>query len=252
MVLQLSKRLMAVASLVMQHGVVADIGTDHGYIPIYLIQQEKMDKAIAMDVNKGPLLRASEHISQYGLSRYIETRLSDGLSAVKPGEADSIVIAGMGGELMMQILARGETVAKMAKELILQPQSELGAFRKFLDWKGYRIYEEDMVFEDGKFYPMMRAGFQLESAPGQLLAKTENEKRLAYEYGGLLLEMRHPVLKQYLIGQMRQKQVILEQIKEQQGSKIQQRRAQIQTDLADIIHVLSKYDRNKSIGEDGI
>ena len=95
--LQISRRLKAVAGFVGKGCVLADVGCDHGYIPIYLLQKEQIPKAIAMDVNEGPLLRAKAHIREWGLENYIETRLSDGVQALKRGEVQSVVIAGMGG-----------------------------------------------------------------------------------------------------------------------------------------------------------
>ena len=155
--LQISRRLKAVAALVSPGLVLADVGCDHGYIPIYLIQKGQIPRAIAMDINQGPLLRAREHIREWGLEAYIETRLSDGLKALEPGEAQCLVIAGMGGPLMERILTQGAPVLKDMKELILQPQSEIGHFRQFLAENGYRIIEEDMVEEEKKYYPMMKA-----------------------------------------------------------------------------------------------
>ena len=99
---KISNRLMTAAALVTQGYTLADVGTDHGYIPIYLLQQKKIPAAIAMDINEGPLERAKEHIALYGLQAYIQTRLSDGVAALKPGEVEAVLIAGMGGGLVMQ------------------------------------------------------------------------------------------------------------------------------------------------------
>ena len=120
--IQISRRLKAVAALVSPGLVLADVGCDHGYIPIYLIQKGQIPRAIAMDINQGPLLRDREHIREWGLDDYIETRLSDGVEALNPGEAQCLVIAGMGGPLMEKILTQGKHVVENMKELILQPQ----------------------------------------------------------------------------------------------------------------------------------
>ena len=110
-----------------------------------------------MDVRPGPLSRARENISRYGLEDYIETRLSDGLTKLEPGEGDTLVIAGMGGPLMERILNEGAKVREGFQELILQPQSDLPHFRHFLSEIGWEIVREEMIKEDGKFYPMMKA-----------------------------------------------------------------------------------------------
>ena len=88
---KLSNRLLAVASFVTDGNVLADVGTDHGYSPIYLLQEKRIPRAIAMDINAGPLQRAKEHIGLYGLDNYIETRLSDGVAALTPGEVDTVL-----------------------------------------------------------------------------------------------------------------------------------------------------------------
>ena len=190
---KLSNRLLTVASFVTDGNRLADVGTDHGYIPIYLLQAGRIPSAIAMDINEGPLQRAKEHIVQYGLESYIETRLSDGVDALEPGEADSILIAGMGGGLVMHILSDGEAVCRQAKELILQPQSELERVRAYLWTNGYVILEEDMVLEDEKFYPMMRVQYQ------GINDEKNAENMLFCRYGKGLLLKKHPVLKEYLL-----------------------------------------------------
>ena len=154
--MQLSLRLSAIADMVTEGNRLVDVGCDHGYLPVYLIQQKKIPSAIAMDVRKGPLSRAQEHIRQFGLEEYIQTRLSDGLAALKAGEGDTLVIAGMGGPLMERILTDSKSVRDSFSELILQPQSDIPHFRRFIQSEGWEIVEEKMVEEDGKFYPMMR------------------------------------------------------------------------------------------------
>ena len=147
--MQLSLRLSAIADLVTEGNRLVDVGCDHGYLPVYLIQQKKIPSAIAMDVRKGPLSRAQEHIRQYGLEEYIQTRLSDGLEGLKAGEGDTLVIAGMGGPLMERILTDGRSVRNSFSELILQPQSDIPHFRRFIQSEGWEITEEKMVEEDG-------------------------------------------------------------------------------------------------------
>lgn len=232
--LQLSKRLSAVAQLVTITGILADVGTDHGYIPVYLAGKERIEKAIAMDVNQGPLERAQEHIRQYGLENCIETRLSDGLQALNPEEADGIVIAGMGGNLMKRILVQGEQVVHTAKELILQPQSEIMEFRKFLWESGYSITAEDMVLEDGKYYPMMRVVYEKSGA--------EMPDVLALKYGEKLLEQKHPVLKQYLLWQKMQKEQILANLQKNAKKDVSSREEEIKEELCHIANALEKID----------
>jgi tRNA (adenine22-N1)-methyltransferase len=227
---KISNRLMTAAALVTQGYTLADVGTDHGYIPIYLLQQKKIPAAIAMDINEGPLERAKKHIALYGLQAYIQTRLSDGVAALKPGEVEAVLIAGMGGGLVMHILKDGEKVCQSAKELILQPQSEIEHVREFLREKGYTILAEDMVYEDGKFYPMMKVQYQGENENAQ---KASEVLKLSDLYGGLLLQNRHPVLKTFLEKEKLIYTGIKENLAKQPASeKIRTRLAEVE----DILH----------------
>lgn len=227
---KISNRLTTAAALVTQGYTLADVGTDHGYIPIYLLQQKKILAAIAMDINEGPLERAKEHIALYGLQAYIQTRLSDGVAALKPGEVEAVLIAGMGGGLVMHILKDGEKVCQSAKELILQPQSEIEHVREFLREKGYTILAEDMVYEDGKFYPMMKVQYQGENENAQ---KASEVLKLSDLYGGLLLQNRHPVLKTFLEKEKLIYTGIKENLAKQPASeKIRTRLAEVE----DILH----------------
>ena len=155
--MQISERLRAVAGMVSPGCRLADVGTDHAYIPIYLIQNGTVPRAIAMDINQGPLLRATENVRRYGLADRIEARLSDGLEKLQAGEADTVLIAGMGGLLTIRILENGKEVLAGCRELVLQPQSDIRSVRTYLEENGWQIDWEDLVFEDGKYYPMMRA-----------------------------------------------------------------------------------------------
>lgn len=231
MMIQLSMRLSAVADMVTITGILADVGTDHGYIPVFLAGEKRIQRAIAMDVNQGPLKRAQEHIRQYGLEDRISTRLSDGLEALRPGEADSIVIAGMGGALMKRILAQGEEAARTAKELILQPQSEIMEFRRFLWESNYEITEENMVFEDGKYYPMMRVEKGSESPYSEV----------ELLYGRNLLQRRHPVLKSYLEFVVKEKEKVLESLKASTTERAKERALEVEEELRTAKEGLSCY-----------
>ena len=207
----MSERLLAVASMVTPGSVVCDVGCDHGYVPIYLVKHHVCPRVIAMDVNEGPLKSAGEHVREAGLLPYIETRLSDGVEALEPGESDCLIIAGMGGRLMERILTEGrERVAGM-REVILQPQSEIAAFRKFLREQGYTLLSENMIFEDGKYYPMMKV------TPGKVRnTETDLWQQVYDRYGFLLLREKHPVLHQFLMWEEHHSREIMERLTGQQ------------------------------------
>lgn len=155
--IKLSDRLLMSARMVTPGSRVADIGCDHAHTDIWLVKEGIASSAIAMDVGEGPLSHARANVRLYSLEDRIEMRLSDGLTALKPGEADTIIIAGMGGTLTTLILQAGIQAARAAGELILQPQSDVWMVRRFLRRHGFRIVEEEMCIEDGKFYGSMKA-----------------------------------------------------------------------------------------------
>ena len=207
----------AVSAMVTPGYVLADVGTDHGYVPISLIQRKRIPRAIAMDINKGPLQRACEHIAEFQLEEFIETRLSDGVNKLKVGEVDSILIAGMGGELVIHILTDGMEVCKSVKELILQPQSELDKVRKFLREKNFKIVDEDMVIEDGKYYPMMKV---VPEGGDEFWGNIPEEAlRACFEYGPLLLKNGNPSLRKFLVKQHKQLSAILKELEKQPESE---------------------------------
>ncbi|MFR4895488.1 MAG: tRNA (adenine(22)-N(1))-methyltransferase [Blautia hansenii] len=228
--LQISRRLKAVAGFVGKGCVLADVGCDHGYIPIYLRRRTRFEGHSI--VNEGPLCGRKAHIREWGLENYIETRLSDGVQALKRGEVQSVVIAGMGGPLMEKILLEGREVLLEISELILQPQSEIAHFRKFLAQQGYRIVQEDMIEEEGKYYPMMKA------VHGKMSWKTEVE----YVYGGELLRQKHPVLKQYLKGQQQKAEKLLESLQKSETESAKKRTAELQQEIAQRKEALAYYE----------
>jgi len=210
---------MTVASGVTKGNRLADIGTDHGYIPIYLVQEGICPSAIAMDVNQGPLDRAESHIREYGLADKIGTRLSNGLERLDPSEADSIVIAGMGGALMTDILTKGIHVVNAGKELILQPQSEIFKVRHFLHENGYAIVEEQIVKEEGKYY------FIIKALPGE---QHYGEEYL-YEYGEILLREKSPLMLEYLEREMTKYHKIMESLNDNDSQASQVRRQEMKS-----------------------
>ena len=151
-IINISERLKCVASLVNKGARVADIGTDHAYLPIYLVQNGISNKVYACDVRKEPLRRAKLHIDEYGLSDKITTQLCDGLKGINKGDVDTVTICGMGGKLMKNILKAGIDKLGDNTQLVLSAQSELKDFRKYLLETGIDITSEHMLLEDGKYY----------------------------------------------------------------------------------------------------
>ena len=228
--MELSIRLKAVADLVTPGLRLADIGTDHAYIPIYLVEQQIIPSAIAMDINKGPLGRAETNIKEHGLDQKIQTRLSDGLERLDLNEADTMIAAGMGGALVIKILSAKEEVTENLKELILQPQSEIWKVREYLSTKGYRIIDEKMVIDDGKYYTAMKA------VKGEAAYN-----RAELEYGPILLEKKDPVLLEFLNREKEITYTILKSLYGQKSDKSKQRFAELTHTMSFLNQVMNDY-----------
>lgn len=247
----LSERLQTLAEMVTSGRTVVDVGCDHGFVSIYLVQRGISPGVLAMDVRTGPLSRAKEHIAEYGLESYITTRLSDGLKEFKEGEAQSLVCAGMGGRLMTRILTDSRDKARGLQELILQPQSELPEFRRFLKSEGYRLLDENILCEDGKYYFLMKVCYCPEENVGVAGEITkvqtsacileETEYSLEEKYGELLLQRKHPVLKQYLEETERNMQQIADNLSGNGNERAQNRLLEIRKELESIHRALALF-----------
>ena len=188
---QLPKRLETIIERMPDSGCLADIGCDHAYVAIEAVRRGRAAHALACDVRKGPLQQAAEHILCAGLAGKIETRLSDGLEQVAPGEADTVVVAGMGGPLMERIL-QGR-LGDFA-HFVLSPQSEIPHFRRFLLAEGMQIDEETMLIDEGKYYVILNVSQRADAASSDTMYVTEED----FLYGGRLLRRLDPVLKSFL------------------------------------------------------
>lgn len=186
--MQLSRRLYHMAKFVLQGSRVVDVGTDHGFIPIYLATNHICEFCIAGDINKGPLDNAKKHIEKYGV-KGIELRLGGGLSRITlEDHMDTIIIGGMGGPLIIDILRNDLDIVKGVRRLILQPQNHVGDVRHYLHSIGFKIVEESFIEDDGKYYTIICA------EPG-----TENyEKEYEYVYGSYILNHPNETFKQWM------------------------------------------------------
>lgn len=186
--IKLSNRLQAVARQIPAGLRVADVGTDHGYLPVYLVVNDIAPKVIASDRGKRPLDSARQLISLLSLENQIDVRLGDGLSVLQPDEAEVICLAGMGGVAIKEIISAGLPLAQAVKRLVLQPQRNVPAVRRFLVSNGFKIVAEDLAEDDGFYYEIIAV------EPG-LMELTEQEA----DFGPLLLRDGHPLFKDFLI-----------------------------------------------------
>lgn len=203
MKLNLKGRLKLIADKVPTCQVVADIGTDHAYIPVYLIQQGICKKAIASDVKIGPVRVANRNIKLYKLDHDIETRMGSGLSTIDEGEADAIIIAGMGGTLLTELLDSDASKTCKARAMVLQPMNDHDVVRKWLYDHRFDIYDEELVAEGPKIYCVISAKYH-----GQVRAYSDFQLHV----GQKLIERKDRLLLDFCQMKVRQIDRVLKQL----------------------------------------
>lgn len=205
--MKISKRLEQIAKLIRGKRV-ADIGTDHAYLPIYLCQQGLAEEVLACDVGKGPLEKAKENIKAHGFEDRIHTYLSNGFHKITEQTVDTAVVTGMGGLLMIDILKAEESFVKGLKEWILSPHEDVKEVRKFVYEMGFCIDAEKMLKEKGHFYTIFRC------VPN--IQKEMYEQEIFYEYGEILLKRQEPILKEFLEQEESKQRRLLERLEQSQ------------------------------------
>ncbi len=180
--MKLNDRLGAIAAMVPYGSRIADIGTDHAYLPLYLAESGHIKQAVAVDVNPGPFVVARDAVLRAGMADKIAVRLGNGLQVVAPEEVDVVVIAGMGGMTMIQIMEDSPSVLPMLSRLVLQPMVGTPQVRRWLQANGWCIVDETIVQDEGRLYEIIAA------EPGYMEASE------LLEIGPILWQQRHPLL----------------------------------------------------------
>lgn len=206
--MELSKRLKRIAEHVDKCESVADIGTDHGYIPIYLVKEGICKKAIASDINKGPIEKAKVNVAFEGVSDKVKCLLGPGLNPLKVGEVNGVILAGMGGNLTRDILLADMDKVKKYDFIILQPAQNPEVLREFLYKNDYEIIDEDLIKDEGRFYELFKVKYNENSE------KLVFEDELEYEVSPLLREKGHPLFKEFIEEKINKCETILSFIKE--------------------------------------
>lgn len=226
--MELTNRLKKIANFVDQGSIVADIGTDHGYIPIYLAQKGISKKIYAMDIHRGPLGKAIINIERNQVSEYVIPLLSDGILQLEDLSVDTIIIAGMGGMLIKKILLEGKKKLEKINKLILSPHLDTYQVRLSIHDLGYRIINEDLVFEDGKYYPVIVA----------VKGREKYEREMDYRFGKCLIDEKHFLLKDLLEKNKEEYLEILYRLKGLDNKNTNERKHEIEEKIAEIEEVM--------------
>lgn len=204
--MQLSKRMKMNADFVPEGSSVADVGCDHGYVSIYLVQQKKCSRVIAMDVKEGPLQIARKNIRRENLDGQIECRLSDGLEKLIPGEVNTVLIAGMGGRLICRILQKNPEILDEITHLVLQPQSDYEMLRRLLPEIHFEITKENFCVDENKPYVVIQA---VKSTKEQV-----PYRECEFYYGKMELQQNPVEYREYLLQERGKMIHIIEKLKD--------------------------------------
>ena len=219
--MKLTDRLLKIASLVDNGKRIADIGTDHGYIPVYLLNQNKIQYAILGDVNKGPLENARKEVTRNKLQDKVDLRLGSGIEVLKENEVDEIIIAGMGGMLINNLLKANEKVAHTTEKLILQPMQAPEELRMFLYQNGYKILDEHLVREEHRLYEIIVCKYEG--------LEPQEIDPIYYEIGLKLIENK-----------IRINQNVLKKLEGKEGQGIEDKRAALNKKIDALNDLLNK------------
>ena len=207
--MELSKRMKTNADLVDKGSIVADIGCDHGYVSIFLVQERECPKVIAMDIGKGPLSQAQKNIEAAGLQDKIQCRLSNGMEKLAPGEADTVLVAGMGGRLMGSILTSHPEVTESLKTMVLQPQWDYEYIRRLVVSLGFVISKEVFVTEHKKPYIAMKCVRGSQTVP---------YSGAEFCFGRMSVIEHADEYRSYLTRQLEKNRVLIDKLSESTGS----------------------------------
>jgi len=202
--MRLSPRLLKLAAKVPDYAVVADIGTDHALLPIYLVSTGKCPRAVAVELKEGPYQAARTAIESFNMSGSVDLRRGDGLKPVVPGEVDAVVIAGMGAEQMIRILEESPQVRASVPWFVLQPMEDAPKLRGYLVTHGFRLADEELVRDGDEIYEIICA------APGQ----EHIEDELLLEVGPRNVERRDPLLPELIERRIQRYRRILIQVEQ--------------------------------------
>lgn len=232
---KLSDRVEKIIDLIPFCEILADVGCDHAQISIHLKESGRVKNVIASDLREGPLARAKANVEKKGLEGSFRFRLCSGLSAYEPGEAEVILISGMGGILIKDILTESEAVVKKASVLVLEPQSDAYLVRKTLRELNFRIIDERFAKEGIKWYPIIKA------VPG--LDEAIPSDKISDKFGPVLLKEKNVLLHTFLLERKRHYEAIISRkhLLQSEREETEQRRQDLEDELKDIEEALKLF-----------
>lgn len=230
--MKLSKRLQTIVDFVPAGGVVGDIGTDHGYIPACLIDSKKSNKVIGTDISKGSLDKIIQYVKLLNFQDQIDTRLGNGLEVIKPNEIDTVIISGMGGLLIRDILSKNLEITNSITHFILQPNIAAKDLREYLIQNNFKIMDEELVFEENKYYEIIYA----------VKGESKVEHEMDYEISPILILKNHPVLRDYINFKINSAKSIINGLIDKESEKSQLRFVELNRLIESYMEVLQNFE----------
>lgn len=230
--MNLSDRLIKITEFIKKDTTILDVGTDHGYIPIYLIENKISKKIIASDISPGSLSKTIELVKRKGLEKEIDSRVGNGLDVIKPFEVEGVIMAGMGGILIQNILRRNKKVTDSIDYFIFQPMIASKELRQYLSRNNFKIIDEDLSKEGDKFYEILyvEKGF-------------ENPKEeIYYEISERLIEKEHPLLKEFIQNKIKLINSVMEDLKEKTSERSIERYDELEEKIRQYMEVFNRIE----------
>lgn len=230
--MDLTDRLLGIANFIEDKSIVGDIGTDHGYIPAYLIEKGTAKKVIATDISSSSLKKAEELVRLKGLQEDIDLRIGDGLDVIKPYEVDTLIIAGMGGVLITDILKNNYKTARSINNFILNPMVAQEELRMYLYNNNFTIVEEKIVYEGEKYYEIIHAKW----------GKDFIEDAIYYEISKVLLKRKDPMLKQLIKSKIHSIEKIINDLSDESSARANKRKNELNVKMKKYMEVIEYYE----------
>lgn len=227
-------RIKQIAQMIDKCKTVADIGTDHGYVAEIILEEKKCEYVIATDLNEGPLNNARKYLKLNGLEKKVDFRLGNGLEIIKPGEVDIIVIAGMGGILINNILEDSKNVTDTASKIVLQPMTAADKVRKYLYENNYKIESESLVKEYYHYYQIIKAVHGYEKV----------EDPIYFEISKFLLKKKDELIGEFIDNKIETNKKIIKNIENINTKEINDKRDIIQNKIKRYMELKEEYEIN--------
>lgn len=230
--MNLSDRLIKIAGFIKNDTIVLDVGTDHGYIPIYLIENKISKNIIASDISFDSLNKTVELVKKKGLEKNIDSRLGDGLDVVKPFEVEGVIMAGMGGILIQNIMEKNKEVTDSIGYFIFQPMIASKELRQYLSRNNFKIIDEELSKEGDKFYEILYVEKGCENP----------KKEIYYEISEKLVEKKHPLLKEFIGNKIKLINSVMENLKDKTSKRSVERYKELEEKINEYMEVLNSIE----------